>query len=360
MSHDEAKSSEEIVANAFRLPPSKRTQYVRELCGHDSEQCEAILHRLNHLEKSNESTTFSDQGSGECDELQSSVMTPQEGIQESTIIQSHTPNSNEVIASKYRLLKRIGRGGMGVVWLAQQIEPIRRKVAIKLIREVHEGAESIVARFDAERQAIAMMEHSNISKLLDAGTTDNGLPFFVMEYVQGLPLLEYCEQHKLDLNDKLSLFVTICSAVQHAHHKGIIHRDLKPSNILVESQDGRPCPKIIDFGLAKAVGGIRLSDSSIHTGVGAFVGTPLYMAPEQAVSGGTDVDTRADIYSLGVILYELITGTTPITREVFRDTNLHDLMKMLVEEEPTKPSSRLESLQSSTQANLGKKWSDHG
>jgi serine/threonine protein kinase/tetratricopeptide (TPR) repeat protein len=256
-----------------------------------------------------------------------------------------TPKETEgtLIAGRYKLLQQIGEGGMGTVWMADQLEPIKRKVAIKLIRVERGDSKTILARFEAERQAIALMDHPHIAKLLDAGTTEDGAPFFVMELVKGIPLNQYCDQHRLSIPERLNLFIQICSAVQHAHQKGIIHRDLKPSNILVESHEGKPVPKIIDFGLAKATTGMQLTEQSLFTAIGTVLGTPLYMAPEQASFNAIDIDTRADVYALGVILYELLTGTTPITREAFKHAALDEMLRLIREQEAPTPSSRLSS-----------------
>ncbi|MBX9583512.1 MAG: serine/threonine protein kinase, partial [Gemmataceae bacterium] len=216
---------------------------------------------------------------------------------------SHRPAGaapGAVVAGRYKLLQPIGEGGMGTVWMADQTEPVRRRVAVKLIRAERGQSRTILARFEAERQAIALMDHPHIAKLLDAGTTEAGEPFFVMELVKGVPLTDFCDAHRLTVPERLHLFTQVCGAVQHAHQKGIIHRDLKPSNVLVESHDGRPVPKVIDFGLAKAAAGLRLTDQTLFTAFGAVLGTPQYMAPEQADFNAVDVDTRADVYALGV------------------------------------------------------------
>ena len=245
-----------------------------------------------------------------------------------------------VIAGRYKLLEVIGEGGMGTVFMADQTDPVRRRVAVKLVRDDRDSR-AILARFEAERQAIAVMDHPHIAKLLDAGATDQGRPFFVMELVRGVPLTHYCDAHRLTVPDRLRLFQQICSAVQHAHQKGVIHRDLKPSNVLVEDHDGKPVPKVIDFGLAKAAGGLRLTDATLFTGFGAVLGTPQYMAPEQATFSGVDVDTRADVYALGVILYELLAGSPPITREGLRKAALEEMLRAIREDDPPPPSSRI-------------------
>ena len=241
----------------------------------------------------------------------------------------------------YKLLEEIGEGGMGIVYLAEQQEPIRRLVAVKIIRP---GMDSrhVVARFEAERQALALMDHENIARVLDAGTTQDGQPYFVMELVRGLPITEYCDKHRLEPRERLELFLPVCHAVQHAHQKGIIHRDLKPSNIIISMTDGRAVAKVIDFGIAKAMGQ-RLTDLTLFTQHGQIVGTVQYMSPEQAESGGLDVDTRSDIYSLGVVLYELFTGTTPLSRDRLKDANLTDLLRAVRDEEPPNPSTRVRS-----------------
>ncbi|MDG3008416.1 serine/threonine-protein kinase [Paludisphaera mucosa] len=261
-------------------------------------------------------------------------------------LQFSAESAGTVVAGRYKLLQQIGEGGMGTVWMADQTDPVRRRVAVKLIR-VHQGnSRTILSRFEAERQAIALMDHPHIAKLLDAGTTADGSPFFVMELVKGVPLNEYCDAHHLSIRDRLALFVQICSAVQHAHQKGIIHRDLKPTNILVEDHDGKPMPRVIDFGLAKATSGLQLSENTLFTAFGSVMGTPLYMAPEQAAFNAVDVDTRADVYALGVILYELLTGTTPITRESMKKAALDEMLRLIREQDAPTPSSRLSTVDS--------------
>ena len=243
---------------------------------------------------------------------------------------------------RYRLVRRLGEGGMGTVYLAEQGQPIRRQVALKVIKRGMDSKQ-VLARFDAERQALALMDHPHIAKVLDAGTTATNQPFFVMELVKGIPVTEYCDQHKLGIPERLALFMQVCAAVQHAHQKGIIHRDLKPSNILVTLHDSQPAPRVIDFGLAKAMSGQPLTEHTLHTGLGQVAGTPLYMAPEQAACNAIDVDTRADIYALGVLLYELLTGTTPIEHEDLSKKALDEILRVIRESEPTTPSRRLGS-----------------
>jgi tetratricopeptide (TPR) repeat protein len=239
----------------------------------------------------------------------------------------------------YKLLEQIGEGGMGIVWMAEQTEPIQRRVAVKVVKEGMDSRQ-VLARFEAERQALALMEHPNIAKVLDAGQTPLGRPFFVMELVKGQPITKYCDEKRLAVRERLELFADVCRAVQHAHQKGIIHRDLKPSNVLVAPYDGRPVVKVIDFGVAKATGQ-RLTDKTLFTGFGALVGTPEYMSPEQAEVNNQDIDTRSDIYSLGVILYELLTGSTPLTRKRLKEVALLEVLRVIREEEPPRPSTRL-------------------
>lgn len=241
----------------------------------------------------------------------------------------------------YKVLQKIAEGGMGIVYMAEQKQPIRRRVALKVIKTSQES-DQVIARFEAERQALAMMEHPNIAKILDAGTTETGSPYFVMELVKGIPFTEYCDNNCLAIRDRLELFVQACRAVQHAHLKGIIHRDLKPSNILVALHDGVPIPKVIDFGLAKATNHqTRLTDKTVFTEFGQIVGTLQYMSPEQAELNQLDVDTRTDVYSLGVMLYELLTGSTPLEQETLRENALLKVLDLIRDHEPPRPSLRL-------------------
>jgi serine/threonine protein kinase len=274
---------------------------------------------------------------------------------------SETPGT---VIGPYKLLQQIGEGGFGVVFEAEQERPVRRRVALKIIKPGMDTRE-VIARFEAERQALAMMDHPNIAKVLDAGTTsvdrslreresgsrsepptlDPGRPYFVMELVQGVPITEYCDQCSLTTRERLVLFVTVCQAVQHAHQKGVIHRDIKPNNVLVAIQDGQPSPKIIDFGVAKALNQ-QLTEHTLVTAFAQIVGTPLYMSPEQAELSPLGVDTRSDIYSLGVLLYELLTGATPFDKDRLHSASYDEMRRIIREEEPPRPSARLSSLRS--------------
>ena len=311
---------------AAELPAAERAAYLTTHCGGDAE-LRAAVERL--LAAHDQPASILNRP------------TPAGLEQTATFVPSEQPGT--VVAGRYKLLEAIGEGGMGTVWVAEQTQPVRRKVALKLIKPGMDS-KSVLARFEAERQALAVMDHPNIAKVLDGGLTDTGRPFFVMEYVKGVPITEYCDATRLSVPERLQLFVEVCQAVQHAHQKGIIHRDLKPSNILVAPYDGRPVPKVIDFGLAKAMHQ-SLTERTLHTDHETVLGTPLYMSPEQAHLNNLDIDTRSDLYSLGVLLYELLTGTTPLEKRRLKQAAWEEVRRIIREEEPPRPSTRLTSSQ---------------
>ncbi|MBX7209562.1 MAG: protein kinase [Verrucomicrobiaceae bacterium] len=253
----------------------------------------------------------------------------------------------------YKLLQEIGQGGFGTVWMADQEQPVRRRVALKIIK-LGMDTKEVVARFEQERQALAMMDHPNIARVFDAGATEQGRPFFVMELVRGMKITDYCDEKGLSTAERVELFILVCQAVQHAHQKGIIHRDLKPSNILVTVNDGKAVPKVIDFGVAKATQG-KLADGTLFTQFEQMVGTPLYMSPEQAEMTSLDVDTRSDIYSLGVLLYELLTGRTPIDTATFAKAGMGEIRRIIREVDPVLPSARLKTLDGNTLSTTAKR-----
>jgi WD40 repeat protein/serine/threonine protein kinase len=318
---DLAKS---IFANALEIAEaSARQSYLDAACGGDESLRREIQDLLAHREQMG---AF----------LESPAPAP-----EATVDAPIGERPGTVIGP-YKLLEQIGEGGFGFVFMAEQQQPIRRKVALKVLKPGMDTRQ-VVARFEAERQALALMDHPNIAHVFDGGETTAGRPYFVMELVRGIPVTNFCDQNQLPIRARLELFLSICQAIQHAHQKGIIHRDIKPSNVLVASYDGVPVPKVIDFGIAKATGQ-QLTDKTLFTNFAQMIGTPLYMSPEQAHLSGLDVDTRSDIYSLGVLLYELLTGTTPFNQERFRQVGYDEMRRIIREEEPPKPSTRISTL----------------
>jgi non-specific serine/threonine protein kinase/serine/threonine-protein kinase len=258
---------------------------------------------------------------------------------------------NDRILGNYRLLQKLGEGGMGEVWQAEQLQPVQRQVALKLIKRGMDS-EQVLARFETERQALALMDHPAIAKVFDAGTTERGRPFFVMELVHGVPITDYCDRHRRSVRERLELFVEVCEAIRHAHQKAVIHRDIKPSNILITETDGRPVPKIIDFGVAKATAK-RLTERTLFTELGELVGTPEYMSPEQAELTGENVDIRTDVYSLGMVLYELLVGALPLDSKALRKAGLIELQRIIREEDPPKPSTRVSHMGERSVASAG-------
>ncbi|MFL5327279.1 MAG: tetratricopeptide repeat protein [Gemmataceae bacterium] len=318
-------SVESIFAAASQKPSVERSAYLDNACGTNSE-----------LRRKVERLLAAHDAAGDFLEPPSPGAT-----------QDYTPIDSEPgqIIGPYKLLQSLGEGGMGTVWVVEQEQPVKRRVALKLIKAGMDSTQ-VLRRFEAERQALALMDHTNIAKVLDAGTTPQGRPYFAMELVKGVPITKYCDELHLSLRERLDLFVPVCRAIQHAHQKGIIHRDIKPSNVLVAVQDGKPVPKVIDFGVAKAMQQ-RLTEQSMYTEIGAVIGTLEYMSPEQAELSALDIDTRTDVYALGVLLYELLTGSTPLDRKRLKEAAFAEMLRIIKEVEPPKPSTRLTDLQDS-------------
>jgi serine/threonine protein kinase len=315
-----ANPEQSIFLAALELPtPAERAAYLMGACGADP----ALLANVQELLAAHEN------GDGFLDRPPPNATVDEQAVTEQ-------PGT---VIGPYKLKEQIGEGGMGLVFVAEQQEPVRRKVALKIIKPGMDSKQ-VIARFEAERQALAMMDHQNIAKVFDAGTTESGRPYFVMELVHGVPITDYCDANKLTPRQRLELFVPVCQAIQHAHQKGIIHRDIKPSNVLVTMYDDKPVPKVIDFGVAKAIEQ-RLTEKSVYTQFGTLVGTFEYMSPEQAEMNAFGVDTRSDIYALGVLLYELLTGTTPLERPRLREAAFGEIVQLIKEEEPPRPSVRL-------------------
>jgi serine/threonine protein kinase len=329
-------SESQIFADALKLAtPAERAAYLDQACAGNPE-LRAGVDALLAAHASDREFLEQPVGSlGGTVDAEAASGTP-------TVESLDAEQPNELLAGRYKLLESIGEGGMGTVWMAQQTEPVKRLVAVKLIKPGMDSKQ-VLARFEAERQALALMDHPNIARVLDAGTTAAGRPFFVMELVKGVPLTKYCDEHRLTPRDRLELFVPVCQAIQHAHQKGIIHRDVKPSNVLVCLYDGKAVPKVIDFGIAKAMGE-QLTEKTLVTGFGNVVGTLEYMSPEQAELNQLDIDTRSDIYSLGVLLYELLTGTTPLEKKRLKAGAMLEVLRVIREEESPRPSTRLSTM----------------
>jgi serine/threonine protein kinase/tetratricopeptide (TPR) repeat protein len=316
---------EAVFTAALKCPPSERAAFLDGACQGDLN----LRRRLDALLAAHEQEDALPGTPLDSSELRAGVEPPDEFI-------------GRMIA-RYKLLEKIGEGGCGVVYVAEQTEPVRRRVALKLIKPGMD-TRAVIARFEAERQALALMEHPNIAKVLDGGTTETGRPYFVMELVRGRKITDLCDEQKLSTSERIKLFVQVCQAVEHAHQKGIIHRDIKPSNVFVTMHDGVAVAKVIDFGIAKAIGAESLTDKTIYTALDQFIGTPAYMSPEQATRSGLDIDTRTDIYSLGVLLYELLTGRTPFDTKTLLESGLEHMLRIIREQEPPRPSNRLSTL----------------
>lgn len=351
------RNARDIFLAALELAPADRAAYLDEACGGDA----ALRVRVEALLRANdEPGAFLSEAkpaapNDATGDFAAAGRTATFGSDAGAT--SDLPGRDEhvgaVLAGKYKLIEEIGEGGMGSVYMAQQTEPVKRAVAVKVIKAGMDS-KAVLARFQAERQALAMMDHPNIARVLDAGTTEGGRPFFVMELVKGTPITQFCDERKLTPRQRLELFVPVCQAIQHAHQKGIIHRDIKPSNVLIALYDDRPVPKVIDFGVAKAAGQ-TLTDQTLMTGFGAIVGTPEYMSPEQANLNNLDIDTRSDVYSLGVMLYELLTGTTPVDRKSLGRAALLEVLRIVREVEAPRPSAKLSTIDTlpSVAANRG-------
>jgi serine/threonine protein kinase len=315
----------EIFHQALKRPAEERGEFLNAACGDD----DALRLEVGALLASHDEI-------GD-DSLSSKVDRP--NGREERVFPVEGPGT---VIDCYKLLEEIGEGGMGVVYLAEQQQPVRRRVALKIIK-LGMDTKEVIARFKAERQALSMMDHTHIAKMFDAGTTEQGRPYFVMEHVPGTAITEYCDQHRLNARERLELYIPVCKAIHHAHQRAIIHRDVKPSNVLVMVQDGEPVPKVIDFGVAKATNQ-RLTEKTLFTGRGVLIGTPVYMSPEQAEMTGLNVDTTTDVYSLGALLYELLAGAPPFDPKSLREAGLMAIHQMIREVEPPKPSTRFSSL----------------
>src|SRR5512138_3880721 len=315
--------------------PAQRRLFLERVCGADQALREQVERLLG----------LSEDAGGFFKECEP-ALGPEAGDAQQVLSAAEAALEPQVPESKrigpYKLLQKLGEGGYGVVYMAEQDQPIRRRVALKIIK-LGMDTRNVIARFEAERQALALMDHPNIARVLDAGATETGRPYFVMELVYGVKITEYCDQNRVSMHERLELFIQVCNAVQHAHQKGIIHRDLKPSNIMVTMHDGVPVPKVIDFGIAKATQQ-RLTDKTLFTSYAQLMGTPAYMSPEQMELSGLNLDTRSDIYSLGVLLYELLTGRTPFDTTDLLKVGVEELRRTVREREPLSPSAKLKTL----------------
>jgi eukaryotic-like serine/threonine-protein kinase len=332
-----------IFLAALDVPEGERERFIARQCGEDV-QLRSAVEQMVRDDREAERTRFllepPDAFRQVLESEETTDASPRDVAREQGDFDRRHSHPRQI--GPYRILEAIGEGGMGVVYLAQQDHPVRRKVAIKIIKLGMDTRE-VIGRFESERQALAMMNHTNIAKVFDAGATEQGRPYFVMEYVAGVPLTDYCDRHGLGTRERLQLFVPVCQAIQHAHQKGIIHRDVKPPNILVTLEDGKPVPKVIDFGVAKATNQ-TLSERTVFTEQGRLIGTPEYMSPEQAEMTGLDVDTTTDVYSLGVVLYELLVGSLPFEPNTLRKAGLDGMHRIIREMEPPTPSSRISTL----------------
>src|SRR5262245_15166362 len=330
-------SLETILAEAVEIAsPAERQAFVERACAGDALLRQRVEHLIAHHFQAG---SFLDSPPANLGATGAFTPSSEDASRETALLRE----GPGTVIGPYKLLEQIGEGGMGLVFVAEQERPIIRRVALKIIKPGMDSRQ-VIARFEAERQALAMMDHPHIAKVHDGGTTPEGRPYFVMELVRGKPITEYCDAHRLPTRERLQLFRDVCHAVQHAHQKGIIHRDIKPSNVLVSVHDVTPVVKVIDFGIAKATGG-RLTDHTVYTAFAQMVGTPLYMSPEQAGLSDLDIDTRSDGYSLGVLLYELLTGTTPFESETLKKAGYDELRRIIREDEPPKPSARLSTMQ---------------